>query len=90
MARSQDEIFDLNAVRINVGLSSIIGITIIANQAAIAVKYFSGGSCEIGGASLTWGQGWLLQETVCMAGRGTFYLAAAGSTAVVMVLKGLS
>lgn len=90
MARSQDEIFDLNAVRLTVGLSTIVGVTVLATQTAIAVKYFSGGSCEIGGASLTWGQGWLLQETVCMSGRGTFYLAAQGSPAVVMILKGLS
>lgn len=90
MARSQDEVFDLNAIRLNIGLSAIIGITIVANQTAIAIKSFSGGSCEIGGASLTWGQGWLLQETISLAGRGTFYLAASGSTATVMILKGLS
>lgn len=85
-----DRVYGLQGLRIFVGLSQIIGVTVAAGQNAAIVKYFSGGSLEIGGSTLTWGQGYLLdtKEIVSIQSTGTFYLAATGSTVTCMVLKG--
>lgn len=59
---------------------------------ATSVKWYTGGSLEIGGATLTWGQGWLIQsgEVVNWNNAGSFYLAASGATATCMILEGFS
>lgn len=86
----RDELFGFEGKRITVGLSQIVGVTVSAGQAAAIIKYFSGGSLEIGGASLTWGQGYLMdtKEVVSFQSSGTFYLAATGSTVTCMMFRG--
>lgn len=86
----RDELFGFDGLRLNVGLSQIIGVTVVAGQAAAILKYFSGGSLEVGGASLTWGAGYLLdtKEVMSFQTSGTFYLAATGSTVTCMMFKG--
>lgn len=87
--------FDLDLVafegkRINVGLSAIIGITVTSSQAGAVFKYISGGTCEIGGATLAAGIGYVLAsgEAVSLNARGTFYVTASGATAVCMLFRG--
>jgi len=88
----RDDVESLVGTRLTVGLSQIIGITVLAGQNSIIVKYYSGGSLEVGGVSLTWGSGYLLdtKEVVNIQSSGTFYLAATGSTVTCMILKGRS
>ena len=88
----RDDVESLVGTRLTIGLSTIVGITVLPGQNAVIVKYFSGGSLEIGGSSLTWGAGYLLdtKEVVNVQSSGTFYLAATGSTVTCMLLKGRS
>ena len=86
----RDELFGFEGKRIEIGLSSIIGVTVVAGQAAAILKYFSGGSLEIGGLSLTWGQGYIMdtKEVVSFQTSGTFFLAATGATVTCMMFRG--
>lgn len=88
----KDNIVTLKGERLAVGLSAIIGITLVPGQQVAVLKYFSGGSLEIGGSALTWGAGYLMgtSEVLNMKSQGTFYLAATGATAVAMLLRGKS
>lgn len=87
---AREDVLSLIGERVSIGLSQIIGVTVIAGLNAISIKKFSGGSLEIGGISLNWGSGYLFNsnEIVNIQVAGTFYLAATGSTVVAMVLKG--
>lgn len=78
--------------RFIIGLSTIIGVTVVAGQVGTIFKYFSGGTLEIGGATLTWGNGYVFAvgEAICMDNAGTFYFAATGSTVTMMSLRGRS
>lgn len=90
---SREDILALSGTRMSIGLSSIIGVTIGQFQNGIMVKLITGGTLEIGGASLLWGQGWPFtasSETIGFNGSGTFYLCASGATCTVALLKGLS
>lgn len=84
------DIGSLVGQRVIVGLSTITGVTLAAGQSAVQLKILSGSSLEIGGASLTWGAGYLLgvNEVISLDMNGTFYLAATGATVVACVLKG--
>ncbi len=86
---------DTQALRgrsVNVGLSSIIGVSFLAGSEWNIIKYSSGGSLEIGGISLTWAAGYLysVNEVLSFPCNGSAYLAATGATVVVQVLSGLS
>lgn len=91
--RSHDDIELLTTQRIAVGLSAIIGVTLIASQTATTWKYFSGGSLEIvnGTSPSPWGLGYIVgtSEIFNCNMTGTFYLAASGATAVVHLVRGL-
>lgn len=78
--------------RFAIGLSQIVGVTVTSGQCAAIYKYFSGGTLEIGGATLTWGNGYVFSpgEAIAMDSAGTFYFAATGATVVLMVLRGRS
>ena len=91
MAQSQD-VFGLQARTVAVGLSQIIGVTISANVNSALIQTISGGSfMEVGGASLTWGQGFrYVGIPIAFNCTGTFYLCSSGSTAVANILFGLS
>lgn len=91
MAREAD-IHSFEGQRVTIGLSSIIGITLTAGQVATLVKYLSGGTLEFGGASLSWGQGYVVSanEAVAADSSGTLYACATGSTVVVCILRGKS
>ena len=82
----------LLAQRVNIGLSSIIGVTVSAGQLGCIFQFISGGSLEIGGATLTWGNGFIVApgSALNLNQSSTFYLAASGATAVCQVLKSLS
>jgi len=93
MGYQRDEVSSLLPDRIEVGLSSIIGVTVIAGQNAALLKKYSGGSLEIVsplGDTRIWGAGYLIgnSEVVSVSSAGTFYLAATGSTVVAMILRG--
>lgn len=79
------------------GITGIINATLIpvnpgAGQIGYWLRYVSGGSLEIGGASLVAGNGFLVSAT---AGHpyldlpigGTFYLIASGTTCVITYMK---
>lgn len=87
---ARDDVYGFQGLRVVVDLSQIVGVTISAYQNASIIKYYSGGSLEIGGASLTWGQGYLFSggEALSIQSSGTYYLVATGATVIAMVLKG--
>lgn len=90
---SNADVLGLTGSRVNVGLSTIIGVTVIANQVATVIRFVGGSSCEIGGASLTWGSGFLWDTTKDISltdFRGTIYFAATGATAQITILKGVT
>lgn len=85
---------DLLPQRINVGLSSLIGITGLPGQMSISLQYLSGGTLEIVslGASIGWGQGWIIpaQSIISADTSGTLWLASSGATTTIMVLRARS
>lgn len=89
---SREDVDNIVSSKLTIGLSTIVGITGVAGDNSITFKYFSGGSLEIGGASLTWGSGYLLGTNeivnIPVGGIGAFYLAATGSTVIAYMLKG--
>lgn len=89
---ADNDIYGVIGKRLHIGVSAIIGITIVPGQNSQLIKYFTGGSLEIGGATLTWGIGYLFggNEAVALDVRGTYYLCATGATATVMLLGGKS
>lgn len=89
MSRSSD-ISTFVSKRITVGLSSIVGVTVIPNQVYQVVKQLSGGTLEIGGATLSWGIGYpfTASEIRDVNNSGTFYLCANGATCIAAVLSG--
>lgn len=91
MAREED-IKALQSRIVAVGLSSIIGITVIPGQIVANLKQFSGGSMVIGGATLSWTNGYQLStgEILNLDCSGTFFLAATGATAIAHLLLGKS
>ena len=90
MSNQRDDIFSLQGGRLNIGLSSIIGLTAVAGQNSLYLRFISGSSIEIGDASLTWGSGFLWDglTPISMNAMGTIYFAATGATCVVTFLQG--
>ena len=85
--------------KIVVGLSSIVGVTVIPFQTKINIKIVSGNSLEVGGSyslltgastAFTWGSGYLLGATEILSfnSTGNFYLAATGATVTAHILRG--
>lgn len=85
-----DDIYGVEGKRIDIGLSAIVGITAIPYQSAVNIKMQSGGTLTVGGATLSWGIGYLMDagETVFWNGRASFYMAATGSTCTVYLFRG--
>lgn len=83
---------DILPYRANIGLSQLIGITGLPGQISISIQYISGGTLEIAslGASIGWGQGWLVpaQSIVSMDLTSTLWLASSGATTSITVLVG--
>jgi hypothetical protein len=94
MSQDRRDIHGLEGFRFSVGLSTIIGVTVVAGLNASVFKYFSGGSLEIvtGSTPIPWGLGYLYgtSEAVQIDNSTTVYFAATGSTATVMALRGRS
>lgn len=87
---ARDDVYSLQNIRLSVGLSTIIGISTLPYSNAVVIQQVSGSTLEIGGASLTWGQGFIYPGTpISFNCAGSFYLAATGSTAIVNCLFGL-
>lgn len=97
MASSSDRISDIVAGPIAVGLSALIGITGIANQSALQIKYVSGGSLIVGGSACINGaalavggaNGYLMGTTEIMSlnTSGTVWVTAKNATAIIHVVK---
>lgn len=87
-----DDIFNFRGEKVVIGASQILGVTLLAGQKWGTLKYASGGSLEIGGPSLTFGQGYLVSasEALSFPMTNTFYLAASGATVVSFLLRGLT
>ena len=77
---------------VNVGLSAVLGVTVVSGQLGCIFKFVTGGSLVLGGATLTWTNGYLVSpgEALNMNVSSTFYLAASGATAQCFILKSLS
>jgi hypothetical protein len=77
---------DLLPQRVNIGLSSLIGITGLPGQMAVSLEYLSGGTLEIVslGASVGWGQGWIIpsQSIISADTNATIWLASSGATTI--------
>lgn len=85
MSTPHESGYGIAGFRLAVGLSSVFGLTGLPGQIGIYVQYLAGGSLEIGGASLTWGQGCVMPTLVAPAiinTAGTIYLVASGATAI--------
>lgn len=82
----------LSAEMFTVGLSQIFGITQVPGQLEMYIRRVDGGSCEIGGPSLTWGNGFLLQPNVpfSITNAGPTYVAATSATTTISILRTLS
>lgn len=92
MAR-EDDVHGLDSIRIAVGLSGVVGVTVIPGQVAVTLKYVSGGTnIDLGGTALVSGSGYPLATTEIfnMTCAGTFYMTAAGATAIIAVVRGKS
>jgi len=96
MAADSDCPGGLSSKRFAVGLSTIIGLTGIPGQCGLYVRLTnaSGSTLEIGGASLTWGQGFQMPDSsnvttsqVFFPVKGTVYFVATGATANVTVTR---
>lgn len=94
MSQDRRDIHGLEGFRFAVGLSSVIGVTVVSGQIATVFKYFTGGSLEIvsGLTASPWGLGYLFgtTEAVAIDQSTTVYFAASGSTCTVMALRGRS
>jgi hypothetical protein len=92
MSDQGNDVFNFRGEKVTVGLSQILGVTGIAGQNSAILKYYSGGSLEIGGPSLTWAGGYLVStsEVLSLNSYATFYLVASGATVVTYLLRGLS
>ena len=90
MSTQRDDIFSLKSGRLNVGLSSIVGLTAVAGQNSLYLRFISGSSIDIGGASLAWGSGFLWDRItpISMNEMGTIYFAATGATCVITYMQG--
>lgn len=88
----QDDIGSLVGSRLYVGTSVILGVTVIPGMLGAVYKYAFGGSCEVGGATLSWGIGYMLGggETVNANMAGTIYFCSTGATSVIMMLRARS
>lgn len=92
---SRDDIFGSWSKRYTVGTNTILAIPPISGQNSISIKLVSGGTLEIGGATLvgqTFGDMYFLSssEILSMDMSGTFYLWASGATCIAAILRGRS
>jgi hypothetical protein len=86
---ARDDVHFVKAQRFNVGLSTVFGITVTPGLNCVLVDQLSGGSFEIGGASLLWGQGYQYRGSAIFFNcAGTFYAAATSSTITIQCLFG--
>lgn len=76
--------------QINVGVSAIVGVTVIASQLGSVLKYSSGGTLWVGVTSGGgWGVGYLMSanEVLSLENSGTLFMVAAGATVVTYMLR---
>lgn len=77
-----------------VGLSSLIGLTVMPGQINLSMQYMSGGTLRIEsyGASLGSMQGFIVPTNAILTFDtiGTVWLSSAGATSIVQVLVGRS
>lgn len=90
--------FTCGILAVPAGASLAVFVKAATGEVSSTLKYFSGGSLEIIGASLgntyaiSAGTGYLLSanEAINIDGAATYFLCATGSTAVAYFAKGLS
>lgn len=89
---NRNDIYAVDGYLVTVGLSQVLGITITGGVNSSIIKHFAGGTLEIGGSTLTWGQGYPFSvgEAISFNRSCTVYLAATGATVTVAVLDGKS
>lgn len=89
MGSSRDDVFSFQGSVLAVGLSSIVEVPVDAFQNSCTFKYISGATLWVGGSTLTWGVGYPMGtgETISVDLSGSIFFAAAGSTALIGVLK---
>ncbi len=88
----QDDVRSLDTVRVNVGLSAVIGISGGQYVNSFVVNMFAvGGTLEIHGASTSsvWGTGYRVQvgTPITLGGPAQFYLTSQGATSIVDIIK---
>ena len=92
MSFTRDEVFSLVAERVTLAPNTLRGITVVPGLNSIVVKYGAGGTLEIGGSSLTVGNGYVIGsgEAVNIQVSNTFYLICSGVTTTAFLLRGRS
>jgi len=73
-----------------IGVSQVIGITVIPGLLAMTVKHSGGGTLWSGGATVSVGNGYLVStgEALNIDSRGTLYFTSAGATSTIHILRG--
>jgi len=91
MAYNSD-LLSVSSNQLSVGLSGIIGLTLVAGQVALTVKNLGGGTLFMGGATLAVGgaNGYpmALSEVLSLDLRATVYFASNGATTTVAFIRG--
>lgn len=87
-------IADFVPERVAIGLSAIVGISVMPGQLSVSLEMLSGQTLEIVNPNtpVLWGSGFPFPTNAIMSfdSIGTMWLAASGATAVVVVLRGRS
>ena len=89
---SSGDIFSFISRPVFIPPGTVSGFTVGSGFMSVVIKYFSGGSLEIGGSTLAPGNGYLISgsEVLSFDLRGSFYLAATGATVTAYILYGKS
>ena len=101
----EDDVFNIVTQRVEVGLSSFVGVTGGVGTVSLNIQYITGGSCLIMGSSaigssltaLTYAggswtvTGWLLDTApIAFGGPVSFYIGSFGATSVLQILRSKS
>ena len=85
-------LYDVLPGRVNIGVSTILGVTCLPGQNCLTLEYLSGGTLEIVNpvAGIGVGQGFLVPNNAILTFdlSGILWLASSGATSIAMVIRG--
>jgi len=88
------DLLSMHSGRVAVGLSGIVGITVVPGQMAFTIKNMGGGTLFIGGATLSVdgsnGYPMGLSEVLTLDLRATSFFTSVGATTIISFIRGLA